>query len=58
MKKHTVKKAAPAPVEEAKQAMAQIPVDILNQVLGYLSEKPFKEVQSLIGAIQKNSELI
>jgi len=54
----TQKKPAPAPAEEAKQAIAQIPVDVLNQVLGYLSEKPFKEVQGLISAIQENSKLV
>ena len=56
----TQKKPAPAPAEEVgtAEAMAQIPVDVLNQVLGYLSEKPFKEVQGLITAIQENSKLI
>jgi hypothetical protein len=58
MKKDTVKKSVPAPNEGAKQEMAQIPVDVLNKVLGYLSEKPFKEVQGLISSIQQNSKLI
>lgn len=56
MKTNTAKKA-PQP-EEAKEQLAQIPVDVLNQVLGYLSDKPFKEVQALIASVQENSKLI
>jgi len=58
----TIKASKTAPNEkvgtEAKQEIVQIPLDVLNQVLGYLSEKPFKEVQGLIKAVQENSKLI
>ena len=43
---------------EITEALATIPVDIINQTLQYLSEKPFKEVQGLILAIQEKSKLI
>ena len=54
----TSKTSKAGPEKETVATLAQIPVDVLNQVLGYLSEKPYKEVQGLITAIQENSKLI
>ena len=56
--KTTSKTSKTATEKEPAAALAQIPVDVLNQVLGYLSDKPYKEVQGLIVAIQENSKLI
>jgi|TARA_B110000881_G_scaffold221682_1_gene253405 hypothetical protein len=54
----TSKTSKTSPEKEPAVALAQIPVDVLNQVLGYLSDKPYKEVQGLIVAIQENSKLV
>lgn len=50
------KEVATQPKEEAVPTVS-VPVEVLNQVLGYLSNKPYSEVAGLVEAIQTQSKL-
>ena len=39
-----------------KVDMVSIPVDVLNETLKYLADKPYKEVFKIINAIQTESK--
>ena len=39
-----------------KVDMVSIPVDVLNETLQYLADKPYKEVFKIINAIQTESK--
>jgi|TARA_R110000737_G_scaffold88657_2_gene121356 hypothetical protein len=41
-----------------KVDMVSIPVDVLNEALQYLAEKPYKEVFQIINSIQTQSKNI
>lgn len=43
--------------KEAEVPTASIPVEVLNSVIQYLSNKPYAEVYQLVEAIQKQSKV-
>tara|TARA_R110000764_G_scaffold39912_2_gene89222 strand:+ start:482 stop:655 length:174 start_codon:yes stop_codon:yes gene_type:complete len=42
--------------KEVKVDMVSIPVQVLNETLQYLADKPYKEVFKIINAIQTESK--
>lgn len=45
-------------LEVVQQELVVLPVEVINNCIAYLNEKPHKEVRNLIDSIQSSAKLV